>query len=109
MKKIPYDYFNERDMSLMFLFLLLCFLIFPELAYKVIYGYVGEDSGDNWIAREIFVYNLLGKPLAFFLSILGYNVYAKGPNIFFEDCSIFHDINTLPRHVGTFFVVNNPN
>ena len=60
-------------------------MLLPLLIFKLIYGYVGEDSGENWINSDIFIYNLLGLPLANFLSLFGYYVHASGTQIIFEN------------------------
>ena len=78
-------YVKEKELLLVFTFLLSFLFIFTEILYKLLFGFVGDDSGENWIDRDISVYYMLGKPLASFLSLLGYNVYSSGSSIFFEN------------------------
>ena len=82
---ISKEYLSSTDFILLFLSILFILLIFPELIFKIIYGYVGKLNDDGWVPSEDLVYYFLGKPVSLFLNILGYNVISKGEYISFED------------------------
>ena len=81
--KIPETY-NEP--KYMFLIFLLCFCtLFPffTVSQQLIHDSVGSSLGIS--NRNIIVYWTLGKPLANFLTLLGYEVWSIGDTVYYID------------------------
>lgn len=83
--KIPDKYKHETNFMIIFLSMLTFLFISPNIFYKIVYGYVGVKSEGAWIDEDFLVYYLLGNPLANFLSVMNYNVFAFEKYILFED------------------------
>ena len=95
-EKFPVEIRKERDFLLTFTSFISLFFVLPLVIFKIISGTVGECNPSipggscdilSFYSEEEIVYSLLSKPLVATLSLLGYNVFATGQLIFFEDLS----------------------
>ena len=94
-KKIPVQFKSERDFILLFLSLSAFFFVLPNVIHKIKTGTIGEDSTENIFDSDKIVFYFMGLPLSNLLSTLGYNVFASGNMIIYEDLEA-----GLTRQVG---------
>ena len=87
-RNVPKTYDKEYLFLLVFFFLLVIFIVFPSVTYKIINDTYESSHGTGWISNEYIVSMFLTIPLSNFLGILGYNVYAQGKLLYYEDLEV---------------------
>jgi len=91
---VPIKYKNEFDFTIVFFTLITFIFLFPQIIFQIADGMIGQNCLPDGCAikysifeQDEIVYFLLGKPLSLLLFLLGFNTFASGQALLFEDLS----------------------